>query len=73
MLEEMAEDHAMISGIVLRIEQLAGELAAGTGGWPGSSTAWPRSWSRTSLAFEERRIREALDTLDGSAADSLGA
>ncbi|SHH10331.1 hemerythrin domain-containing protein [Geodermatophilus nigrescens] len=67
-LAKMAEDHEMISGILARVEQLAGELAAS-----GSS---PRlageldglaAIAESHFSFEERRITAALDRLPDAA------
>jgi hypothetical protein len=69
LLAETAEDHVLISGIVARIEEVAASgdpaLAAELDGLAAIV--------ESHFAFEERRIREALDALDGSAVDLLGA
>ncbi len=73
-LEKMAEDHAMVSGIVGRLETLAAQLAR-----DGSSPRLAGELDglaavlESHFSFEERRIRAALDALPGSAADLLGA
>ena len=72
-LAKMAEDHGLISGIVGRIEALAGELAR-----DGSSPRLAGELDglaavvESHFSFEERRIRTALDALPGTAADLLG-
>jgi hypothetical protein len=69
LLAKTAEDHVLISGIVARIEEIAASgdpaLAAELHGLAAIV--------ESHFAFEERRIREALDALDGSAVDLLGA
>jgi hypothetical protein len=69
LLAKTAEDHLLISGIVARIEEVAASgdpaLAAELDGLAAIV--------ESHFAFEERRIREALDALHGSAVDLLGA
>ncbi|MBB3086368.1 hemerythrin domain-containing protein [Geodermatophilus sabuli] len=73
-LGKMAEDHAMISGIALRVEQIAGELAVGGDGLRlAGELDGLAAIMESHFSFEERRIRAALDALGGSAADLLGA
>ena len=69
LLDEMAEDHAVIGGIVARIEEVA---ASGDPALAGELDGLA-AIVEAHLAFEERRIREALNALDGSAGDLLGA
>ncbi len=68
-LDEMAEDHVWISGILARVEELAVQLAE-----EGSS---PRlageldglaAIAESHFSFEERRIAAALDRLPGTPA-----
>jgi len=69
LLEKMAEDHDAIAGIVTRIEEVAvsGDPAL-AGELDGLAAIMESHFS-----FEERRIRDALDSLDGAAGDLLGA
>ena len=69
LLEKMAEDHAMISGIVARIEEVAASGDPALAGELDGLAAIMESH----FAFEERRIRDALHELDGSAVELLGA
>ncbi|MGR6966789.1 hemerythrin domain-containing protein [Geodermatophilus sp. URMC 61] len=69
LLEKMAEDHAVISGIVARIEEVAASGDPALAGELDGLAAIVESH----FSFEERRIRAALDALDGSAVDLLGA
>ena len=69
LLEKMAEDHAMISGIVARIEEVAASGDPALAGELDGLAAIMESH----FSFEERRIRDALDALDGPAGDLLGA
>jgi Hemerythrin HHE cation binding domain len=71
---KLVEDHAMISGIVGRVEAISADLAAGAeaprllGELDGLSAIL-----ESHFRFEERRIADALDGLDLSAAEALGA
>ncbi len=69
LLEKMAEDHELISGIVARIEEVAASGAPAPAGELDGLAAIMESH----FSFEERRIRDALDELDGSAGELLGA
>jgi hypothetical protein len=69
LLEKMAEDHDMIAGIVTRIEAIAASDDPTLAGELDGLAAIMESH----FSFEERRIRDALDSLDGSAGDLLGA
>ncbi|MGK5112578.1 MULTISPECIES: hemerythrin domain-containing protein [unclassified Geodermatophilus] len=69
LLEKMAQDHDLISGIVARVEEIAASGDAALAGELDGLAAIMESH----FSFEERRIRDALDRLDGSAADLLGA
>ena len=69
LLEKMTEDHELISGIVTRIEEVAASGSPRLAGELDGLAAIMESH----FSFEERRIREALDALDGSAVDLLGA
>jgi hypothetical protein len=64
LLEKMAEDHVLIAGIVARVE------AAAADGAPGELDGLA-AILESHFSFEERRLREALDELDGSP-DLLG-
>jgi hypothetical protein len=68
LLGKMAEDHALIGGIVARVEELAGRDAATLTAELDGLAAILESH----FAFEERRVRNALDVLDGSAEELLG-
>ena len=68
LLGKMAEDHVLIAGIVARVAELAAGGAGDTGGELDGLAAILESH----FSFEERRLREALDELDGSPADLLG-
>jgi hypothetical protein len=73
-LEKMAEDHVWIAGILARVAELAGELAASgssprlTGELDGLAAI-----AESHFSFEERRISAALDRLPGTAAGLLGS
>jgi Hemerythrin HHE cation binding domain len=69
LLDKMAEDHAMIATIVARIETIAGSGDPALAGELDGLAAIMESH----FSFEERRIRDALDRLGGSADDLLGA
>ncbi|MGY1815791.1 hemerythrin domain-containing protein [Blastococcus sp. SYSU D00820] len=64
LLLTMAEDHAMISGIVARVEELAGRLAAGApAGRLAGELDGLAAVLESHFSFEERRIQRALDAL----------
>jgi hypothetical protein len=65
----MAEDHVFIARIVARVEEIAGSRDPSLAGELDGLAAIMESH----FSFEERRIRDALDALDGSADDLLGA
>jgi hypothetical protein len=69
LLAKMAEDHWLIAGIVDRIEELA---TAGNPALPGELDGLA-AIMESHFSFEERRIRDALDQLEGSPPDLLGA
>jgi hypothetical protein len=72
-LDKMTEDHHVISGIVVRVEELAGELARdGTSPSLAGELDGLAAIMESHFSFEERRIRAALDALPGAAADLLG-
>jgi hypothetical protein len=73
LLDKMAEDHVLISGIVARVEEIARDPAAATSARLTAELEGLAAIMESHFAFEERRIRDALDSLDGSAADLLGA
>ncbi|SFT91205.1 Hemerythrin HHE cation binding domain-containing protein [Geodermatophilus amargosae] len=67
-LDEMAEDHVWISGILARVEELAGELAAsGTSPRLAGELDGLAAIVESHFSFEERRIAAALDRLPGPA------
>jgi hypothetical protein len=70
-LEKMAEDHVLVAGITARIEAIAREQR------PSSALVAEldglAAIVESHFAFEERRIRDALDELGGSAVELLGA
>jgi hypothetical protein len=67
-LEKMAEDHVWISGILARVEELAGELAAsGTSPRLAGELEGLAAIVESHFSFEERRITAALDRLAGVA------
>jgi hypothetical protein len=55
----MAEDHVLIAGIVARVE------AAAADGAPGELDGLA-AILESHFSFEERRLRAALDVLDGA-------
>jgi hemerythrin HHE cation binding domain-containing protein len=63
-LAKMAEDHVWISGILARVEELAGELAA-SGSSPrlAGELGGLAAIVESHFSFEERRIATALDRL----------
>ncbi len=71
---KMAEDHVWISGILARVEALAGELAdTGTSPRLAGELDGLAAIAESHFSFEERRIAAALDRLPGTAAGLLGA
>ena len=72
LLDKMAEDHALIAGIVARVEEIARELEEGGSPRLVAELDGLGAILESHFSFEERRIRDALDALDGSAADLLG-
>ncbi|WP_448641831.1 hemerythrin domain-containing protein [Geodermatophilus sp. URMC 63] len=73
-LEKTAEDHGWITGILARVEELAGELAAaGTSPRLAVELDGLAAIVESHFSFEERRIADALDRLPGTAAELLGA
>jgi hypothetical protein len=68
LLAKMTEDHLLVAGIVARVAELAADGAEDAGGELDGLAAILESH----FSFEERRIRAALDELDGTAADLLG-
>ena len=72
-LEKMAEDHVLIAGIVARVEELGQELAGGGSPALAAELDGLAAIMESHFAFEERRVRAALDALDGTATDLLGA
>src|SRR3954453_22510757 len=72
-LQKMSEDHELIAGIVARVEELGQELAGGDSPVPAAELDGLAAILESHFTFEERRIRAALDTLDGTATDPLGA
>lgn len=73
LLDKMAEDHVLISGIVARVDALARESAEGSAPGLPAELDGLSAILESHFSFEERRIRAAVDRLDGSAADLLGA
>jgi hypothetical protein len=68
-LEKMAEDHVWISGILARVEELAGELAtSGTSPRLAGELEGLAAIVESHFSFEERRITAALDRLAGTPA-----
>ena len=73
-LEKIAEDHVWISGILARVEELAGELAAsGTSARLAGELDGLAAIVESHFSFEERRIAAALDRLPGTAQALLGS
>jgi len=72
-LDKMAEDHVLIAGIVARVEDIARELADDSSPRLTAELDGLSAIMESHVAFEERRIRHALDALEGSATDLLGA
>ena len=73
LLDKMAEDHVLIAGIVARVDEIARELADDSSPRLTAELDGLSAIMESHFAFEERRIRHALDALDGSAAEVLGA
>jgi hypothetical protein len=73
LLDKMAEDHVLIAGIVARVAELAREQATGRSPRLPAELDGLSAIMESHFSFEERRIREALDALDGSAAELLGS
>ena len=73
LLRTMAEDHVLIAGITARVEAIAHELADGDSPALVAELDGLAAILESHFAFEERRIRSALDQLDGDAARLLGA
>ncbi|PWW22082.1 hemerythrin HHE cation binding domain-containing protein [Geodermatophilus normandii] len=72
-LDKMAEDHVWISGILGRVEELAGELLdAGASPRLAGELEGLAAIVESHFSFEERRIAAALDRLPGTVA-LLGA
>lgn len=73
LIEKLAEDHAMISGIVERVDDLSTALAAGkdTAGLLGELDGLT-AILESHFGFEERRIARALDEIDLTPAAALG-
>ena len=69
LLDEMAEDHVSIARIVARFEEIAASGDPSLAGELDRLAAITESHS----SFEERRIRDALDSLDSSPGELLGA
>ncbi|NEM07479.1 hemerythrin domain-containing protein [Geodermatophilus normandii] len=68
-LDKMTEDHVWISGILARVEELAGELAAsGTSPRLAGELDGLAAIVESHFSFEERRIAAALDRLPGTTA-----
>lgn len=72
-LQKMAEDHVLIAGIVTRVEELGQELAGGGSPALTAELDGLAAIMESHFAFEERRVRAALNVLDGAATDLLGA
>jgi hypothetical protein len=67
-------DHLWISGILARVEELAGELAAsGTSTRLAGELDGLAAIAESHFSFEERRITAGLDRLPGRPAGLLGA
>jgi hypothetical protein len=73
LLDKMAEDHVLIAGIVARVDEIARELAGESSPRLAAELDGLSAIMESHFAFEERRIRHALDALEGSATDLLGA
>lgn len=73
LLDTMAEDHRLIAGIVFRIEEIAAQLPDAGSAPLIAELDGLSAIMESHFSFEERRIRHALDALEGSAADLLGA
>jgi len=69
LLDKMAEDHVFIARIVARVE----EIAASGDPSPAGELDGLAAITESHFSFEERRIRDALDSLDGSPGELLGA
>jgi hypothetical protein len=73
LLAKMAEDHVLIAGITARVEEIAGEPAGERSAELVAELDGLGAILESHFAFEERRIRDALDELGGSAVELLGA
>lgn len=73
LLDKMTEDHAPISGIVTWVEAIARDLADGSSPRLTAELDGLSAIMESHFSFEERRIRDALDALDGTASELLGA
>lgn len=73
LLDKMAEDHQLIAVIVARVEEIAAERADPVSPQLIAELDGLSAIMESHFSFEERRIREALDALDGSAAELLGS
>ena len=69
LLDKMAEDHVSIARIVARVEEIA---AFGDPSLAGELDGLA-AITESHFSFEERRIRDALDSLDASPGELLGA
>jgi hypothetical protein len=73
LLDKMAEDHVLIAGIVVRVEEIARAMADGGSAELIGELDGLSAILESHFSFEERRIRNPLDAIEGSAADLLGA
>jgi hypothetical protein len=72
LLEKMAEDHVLVAGITARVEAIAREMADARSPALLAELDGLAAILDSHFAFEERRIRGALDELGGSATELLG-
>jgi transposase len=73
LLAKMAEDHQLIAGITARVEAIAQQRVEGDARRLIAELDGLGAILESHFAFEERRIRDALDELDGSATELLGS
>ena len=72
LLEKMAEDHVLVAGITARVEAIAQEMTDARSPALLAELDGLAAILDSHFAFEERRIRGALDELGGSATELLG-
>jgi hypothetical protein len=73
LLDKMAEDHRLIADTIARVEKIARQVAGGSSPQLITELVGLGAIMESHFSFGERRIRDALDALDGTAADLMGA